>query len=226
MNDDLKLPDPAAVFGCALSLWKECEKLAQTDRKLNLSDCFNGMDECMRVMMDVATRFENWADMHVAFEKLDDVWPYMMENCFGAACLFLLPPTRLAEFDEGDCLRVALQMRLPVRFDTNLPLPVGEIASNPLAGSEFSKFRIVTMRESRTGLRREPLTFNDDPFDEQFGPPFLSLYGIGVDGRHEHIADRGTYAEAVNLARKLVPGIEFTDAPQVFYTELTPCRLP
>jgi hypothetical protein len=27
MNDDLKLPDPAAVFGCALLLWKE-RKLA------------------------------------------------------------------------------------------------------------------------------------------------------------------------------------------------------
>jgi hypothetical protein len=164
------------------------------------------MDECMRVMMRVATRFENWADMHIAFDELDDVWPYMMVNYFGAACLFLMPPDRLDEFDDNDCLRVALHMRLPVRFETNPPLPGEDIATNPIAGSEFSKFRIVTMRESRDGSRPEPLTVGDDPFDD----------GIGLDGRQEHIADRNTYAEVVNLARKLAPGIEFSDTPHVY----------
>ena len=173
MNDELQQPDPASVFACALSLWQECKKLDQTDEGLNLSECYNGMDEFMRVVMRVATRFEDWASLHIAFDELDDIWPYMMEDHFGAACLASILPTRLAEFDDTLCLRVALSLRLPVRFDTNLHLPVGETATNPMAGSEFPTFRILTMRESSDGERREMLTFNDDPFDERFGSPFF-----------------------------------------------------
>jgi len=218
MNDELEQPDPAAVFACALSLWKECHKLAQIDKGLNLSESFNGMDECMRVMMRVAARFEDWSSLHIAFEELDSVWPYMIEDHFGEACLSLMLPARLAEFDDTDCLRVALRLHLPVRFDTDLPLPVCVTAANPTTGSGFSTFRIVTMRESHNGKTRELLSFDDDPFDERFGPPFFSLYGVDSDGRHEHIADRKTYAEAAKLARKLSPAIEFLDTPHIAAT--------
>ena len=73
MSDESILPDPAAVFGCALSLWHECTKPVKTTEEVNLSACYNGGDEFMRVVMRVATRFEIWASDLVAFEELDDV---------------------------------------------------------------------------------------------------------------------------------------------------------
>jgi hypothetical protein len=41
--------DTAAVFACAFSLWNACKTYANGDR-LNLSDCYNGMDELIRVV--------------------------------------------------------------------------------------------------------------------------------------------------------------------------------
>ena len=46
MSDESEQPDPAAVFGCALSLWHECKK-AVAKEGLNLSECYNGGDEFM-----------------------------------------------------------------------------------------------------------------------------------------------------------------------------------
>ncbi len=215
MIDDSEQPDPAAVFGCALSLWHECKKLTKANERLNLSECYNGGDEFMRVVMRTANRFEKWASMHIAFGGLDDVWPYMMEDKFGAACVSVMGAESLARFDDSDCLRVALHMRLPVKVSDGLPVPVDVSAENPLSGSAFRTFRILTVRVFGDNEGCEPFTFDDDPFDEQFGAVFFGLYGVGDDGLREHIADRDTYAEIVNLARNLVPGITFPDAPCV-----------
>ena len=213
MSDDSEQPDPAAVFGCALSLWNECRKLTKANERLNLSECYNGGDEFMRVVVRTATRFEKWASLHIAFGKLDDVWPYMMEDKFGAACVGVMGAENLARFDDNDCLRVALHMRLPVKVSDRLPVPVDVTAENPLSGSAFRTFRILTVREFGDNDGCEPFTLDGDPFDEQFGPPFFSFYGVGDDGLREHIADRDTYAEAVRLARNLIPGIAFPDTP-------------
>src|SRR2546422_2908149 len=79
--------DPAAVFGCALSLWHERSKRAAADPTLNLSDCYAGWDELMRQVMRIANQFEQWACLHIFFDELNDVWPYMLEQRFGAAWL-------------------------------------------------------------------------------------------------------------------------------------------
>ena len=211
MSDESEQPDPAAVFGCALSLWHECKKLSEANERLNLSECYNGGDEFMRVVMRAATRFEKWASLHIAFGELDDVWPYMMEDQFGAACVRKVGEMVLAEFDDKDCLLVALHLRLPIRLDANLPVPVDFFAPNPMTGSEFRAFVILTMRESSDGEESEPVTLDDDPFDAEFETPYFSLYGIGKSGLREHIANRKTYGEIVSLARKLAPGIAFPD---------------
>jgi hypothetical protein len=215
MSDESEQPDPAAVFGCALSLWHECKKPNKANERVNLSECYNGGDEFMRVVMRTATRFEKWASLHIAFGELDDVWPYMMEDKFGAACVGVMGAESLAHFDDSDCLRVALHMRLPVKISGDLPVPVDVTAENPLSGSAFRTFRILTVREFGGHEGCEPFTFDDDPFDEQFGPVFFSLYGVGDDGLRDHIADRDTYAKVVNLARNLAPGVTFPDAPSV-----------
>ena len=209
MSDESEQPDPAAVFGCALSLWHECKKLTIGTERLNLSECYNGGDEFMRVVMRVGTRFENWASRHIAFENLDDVWPYLMEDKFGAACVSAMGAENLAHFDDNDCLRVALRLRLPVKSSDGLPLPIDRVAPNPVAGSAFQSFRIQTVRDALDDEITEPFTLDDEPFDENFGTPYFGLYGVDADGLLEHIADRRTYAESVSLAEKLAPGIAF-----------------
>src|SRR4051812_37146912 len=83
MSIEPQEPDPAAVCACVLSLWQECKKAVKSDRRLNLSECYNGMDEFMRVLMRVATRFEAWACQHIVWGQLDDVWPSVLEDRFG-----------------------------------------------------------------------------------------------------------------------------------------------
>lgn len=206
--------DPAAVFACALSLWRECMRRSHGGTIVNLSECYNGGDEFMRVIMRVGTCFEEWADLHVAFERLDHCWPYLLEERFGEACVGVKDLTSLDGFCDDDCLLVARQLRLPVKADGTLPIPVDESAGNPVAGSEFCSFRIQTLRESKEGSIA-PFTPMDDPFEADAGPPFFGLYGVCAAGFLEHISDSRTYSDAVRLVRKLAPGIRFPDTPSI-----------
>ena len=166
----------------------------------------------MRVIMRAGTRFEEWACAHIEFEALDHCWPYLLEEKFGEACVALKDVTSLDEFDDNDCLEVALRLRLPVKAAGSLPIPVDVSAGNPIVESEFQTFRIQTVRECSDGCI-EPFTSVDDPFDERFGQPFFGLYGVCHDGLLEHISDFDTYAATVSLVRKLAPGVQFPSAP-------------
>jgi hypothetical protein len=96
-----------------------------------MSECYNGGDEFMRVIMRAGTRFEEWACRHVAFEELDDVWPYLLEDWFGEACAGCIGIQALDTFEDKECLAVALRLRLPVKADASLPIPVDVFAMNP-----------------------------------------------------------------------------------------------
>ncbi len=205
--------DPAAVFACALSLHEACLKSAEANPQLNLSESYNGMDEFMREVMRVANLFEAWACSQIVFEELNEVWPYFMEENFGHTCLEVMLPSGLAEFDDSDCLRLALRLRLPIRTDNKLRLPVDVRASNPIAGSEFREFLIQTVRDALNEGDVAPFTTDDDPFDEEFEAPYFALYGVGDDGLLEHVADRTTYAAALSLAQKLAPGVALPREP-------------
>jgi hypothetical protein len=189
--------DPAAIFASALSLWQVCQKHAANDAKLNLSESYNGMDQFMRELMRVANQFETWACMHVDFNETNDVWPYLLEDKFGEACLATLAPDSLGQFDDSDCLRVAMRLR----------------SSNPTPDSGFREFRIQTLRSLIEDGDAVPFTADDEPFDDEFGHPYFGLYGVDKDGLLEHIADRKTYSEAVRLAEKLAPGVAFPNSP-------------
>ena len=206
------LPDPAAVFASALSLWQACQKQAD-EQKLNLSECYNGMDEFMREVMRVGNQFESWACLHINFDETNDVWPYFLEDKFGDACLVFLPPSALVQFNEADCLSVALHLRLPVMLDDKMPIPVDVTAPNPIAGTGFQEFRIQTVRDSPDDGDVVRFVADDDPLDEGFGERYFGLYGVGEDEKLEHIADRKTYGEVLNLAQKLTPGITFPTKP-------------
>ena len=206
------LPDPAAVFASALSLWEACQKQAD-EQKLNLSECYNGMDEFMREVMRVGNQFESWACSHIDFDETNDVWPYLLEDKFGDAFLALFPPSALAQFDETDCLSVAMHLRLPVILDDKLPVPVDVSAPNPIGGTGFRAFRIQTVRNSLDDGDVVPFVADDDPLDDEFGDRYFGLYGVGEDGKLEHIADRKTYGEVLNLAQKLAPGVAFPNSP-------------
>lgn len=133
-----------------------------------------------------------------------------METNFGKICLEVISPTALAEFDDADCLRIAIRLRLPIKLDDKLPIPICATARNPAHGSAYSDFRIHTVRDV-IGCAAEVSQYraDDDPFDAKFGDPYFGLYGMGKNGLLEHIADRPTYSDAVELAQKLAPGVEF-----------------
>jgi hypothetical protein len=205
--------DPAAIFASALSLWQACKEHAASDTKLNLSECYNGMDQFMRELMRVANQFETWACAHIDFDAANDVWPYLLEDKFGEACLAVLAPDSLAQFDDSDCLRTAIRLRLPIKLDDELPIPVDVCSSNPSPASAFRDFRILTVRNLIEDGHAVPFTPDDDPFDQEFGKPYFVLYGSEEEGMLEHIAERKTYLEAVRLAEKLAPGVRFPESP-------------
>ena len=206
-----ELPDPASVFACAKSLHDACVQRAEVEPELDLSEAYHGMDGFMRELMRVAEEFEKWACHHVVFDELDEVWPYLLEDRFGAACLEVMEADALAGFDADDCLRIAFKLRLPMRVDGSLPLPLCVEASNPVAGAEFQRLRIQTVRrewEEEGGVAA--FTEVDDPFDENHSTPLCAIYGV-TEGGLEYLADRKTYAEARALLAKLLPGIGFPE---------------
>ncbi len=203
--------DPAAIFAAALSLWEACHIAAKNDSSLDLNDQFNGMDQLMREIMRIAELFEHWACLYVVFEQLDEVWSYRLENDFGTASLKLVSPAELVGFDEDDCLRVALELRLPLRLCDKLRIPIDVRVANPNPDSGFVQFRIQTVRDHCEDGDSYPFWFGDEPFDDEFTAPYFSLYGVDSDGLSEHIADRRSYAETEALARKLYSDIRFPD---------------
>jgi hypothetical protein len=205
--------DPAAIFACALSLWQECQKRAKADDTLNLSNCFNGMDQFMREMMRIGTAFDTWACDHLDFNEFKDVWPYLLEDKFGPNCLNLLSIEALADFNEEDCLRIALRLRLPVIIDGKLPIPLDLTLLNPIKGSGFREFRIQTVRDCLEDGHVVPFVAGDEPFDEEFAAPYFGIYGVDGSGELEHVADRGTYADAIALLKNLAPGISLNESP-------------
>ena len=181
----------------------------------NLSECFNGGDEFLRQMMRIGETFERWACDHIAFEELGDVWPYLLEDHFGAACLTTLHPSGLPQFAEEDCVRVAMKLPIPMRYADGLCLPLDISAASPVKGSAFAEYRIRTARADLEDQQIEPFTFDDDPHDDHYGDVFIGLYGILSDGECEHITDFSRYSDAAALVRKIAPGILFPDVPVV-----------
>lgn len=206
-----------------MSLHDACVKIVGYNPSVNISKAYNGGDEFLRQMMRVGNLFEAWACEHIAFEELNDVWPYLLQDRFGAACLETTEAGSLGSFDSDDCLRVACGLRLPMRADGSLPLPVCIEAANPLARATFSQLRIQTIREV-LGADGEVVPFveDDDPFDENYGQPFFGIYGVRDDGRLEHIADSATYQEARDLLVNLLPGIGFPTEVIAYARPLTP----
>jgi hypothetical protein len=208
-----ELFDPAAQFASALSLWQTWKQEALATN-LDLSECYGGMDQFMREVVRVTTQFEMWACLHIDFDLLEDVWPYLLEERFGEACWAVLPPNALAQFDDSDCLRVGVRLGLPIKGIDETPLLSIDVrASNPIAGSPFREYRIQTVRDSIYGESTVPFTLDDDPFDDDFSEPYVSLYGVSDGGLLEHIADRANYREVVKLTRKLAPGVKFPLSP-------------
>jgi hypothetical protein len=80
-------PDSAAIFGAALSLWE-----AGLKREDDISDTFQVASNFMALVHDIATEFETWACAHVAFDELDEIWPYLLQSKFGDACVAVLAP--------------------------------------------------------------------------------------------------------------------------------------
>jgi hypothetical protein len=215
MNGSIHDLDPAAIFAAATSLRSACDAAATADPSLNLSECYHGYDQLMREVMRIGMLFERWACSHVAFEELGECWPYFLEDYFGAACLEVRSAESMTPFDESDCLKVAMELRLPVWVDDALPLALDVSGAHPMAFAAFRKLRIQTVRKCPATGEFEVFVPGDDPFYPEWNEPRYSLYGVDEEGRCEHIADRDTYQSARVLAESLIPGIHLPVRPMV-----------
>ena len=204
--------DLAAVFGCAVSLQRACLKLEIDDPAFNISESFNGVDQFMREIMRVGEIFEIWSIGHVQFDELDGVWPYLLEEDFGAAYLSVLRPEMLLGFCNVHCLKVAARLKLPLKESSGVPIPLDISRPNPQFGFRFDHFQILAVRENQTTGEVRSFSDGDELEDETFGEVFYGLYGV-KDGEAEHIADRGSYQDLRNLAQALVPNIGFPESP-------------
>lgn len=214
MNESL---DSAAVFACAKSLYDACLERKNSDPEFKIAEAYPGMDSVMRLVMRVANIFETWACRHVAFHETIEVWPYFLEEHFGDACLDFLDADSIGRYDEDDCFRAALRLRLPMKVDGSLPLPVFIELPNPAIETEFQRLRIQTVRQEmgeQGGM--VPFTEDDDPFDEDFGTPIFGIYGVRSDGCLEHIADRESYYKSRALLVALLPGIDVPEEVVAF----------
>ena len=63
------------------------------------------------------------------------------------------------------------------------------------------------MRDAVDGSHSCPYTTDDEPFDEEYDPPYFGVYGVDDEGLAEFIAGRQTYVEALELIRNFVPSI-------------------
>jgi hypothetical protein len=215
MNGSIHDLDPAAIFAAATSLRSACDAAATADPSLNLSECYHGYDQLMREVMRIGMLFERWACVYVAFEELGECWPYFLEDHFGAACLEVLSAESMTSFDESDCLKVAMELRLPVWVDDALPLALDVSGAHPMAFAAFRKLRIQTVRKCLATGEFEVFAPGDDPFDPEWNELRYSLYGIDEEDCCEHIADRNTYQSARILAGSLIPGIHLPVRPMV-----------
>jgi hypothetical protein len=108
-------PDPAGIFGAAMSLFDEGRRLAKVNGN-DLSDAYSGHDGFMRECMRIATEFEAWACKHVDFEELGEVWPYFMHDKFGTHALAVIgSECQLDEANATHWAAIAHAMKMPMR---------------------------------------------------------------------------------------------------------------
>lgn len=109
-----RLLDSAAVFACASSLFLRCEKFRIERSDVNLSVCYSGIDQLMRVVMNIAEKFEKWAIENVVFEEFDEVWAYFLYEHFGEAVAGSCRLLDLESFNQKHCKKVAVYLQLPL----------------------------------------------------------------------------------------------------------------
>lgn len=114
------VPDPAAVMGMVISL---DARASASDFKGNVSEAYKGADNFMRSCMAAAEFFEAWADEHVDFECLDEVWPYLLQEKFGEAAHSELGLLALESIDAPACERIARKLGLDLKQSTKESQP-------------------------------------------------------------------------------------------------------
>ncbi|MBE7498106.1 MAG: hypothetical protein HS117_24460 [Verrucomicrobiaceae bacterium] len=149
MSFEIDPPDPTAVFACAVSLRDACEEKAAVCG-INLNDEFQGGDQFWREVMRIAELLETWACENVAFDALEDVWPYLLEEKFGCACLEHVHVDGLTTFALMDCPMVAMNMEVPLMYrdGRNLP-PDGTVSTT--AGSSQQALETCLHSQIRDG---------------------------------------------------------------------------
>lgn len=104
-------PDPAAILGCAISLFTCANGVAET-QDLDLSEAYQGFDEFMRAVYRFAHRFEAYACENVEdFDAINHCWPYLLEEEFGRVVMEFLRPTELNGQSDAVLAKILQRLR-------------------------------------------------------------------------------------------------------------------
>lgn len=79
-------PDPLAIFAITASLYEEFKKIPQEEKE-KLDEEHEGREGVMRCMNEIASKFEDWACLHIDFDSFDTCYVYHMEDNFGVEYL-------------------------------------------------------------------------------------------------------------------------------------------
>lgn len=108
-------PDLAAEFGAAVSLYNAAEAYANANRN-NLSEVYQGYDELMRQCMRAGREFEAWSCKYVDWDRVNDVWPYLLEDKFGDIAIEVVgSECHLTCLGPVYYRRIAVKLKLPLR---------------------------------------------------------------------------------------------------------------
>jgi len=69
----------------------------------------------VRLCRDIAEKFEQWAVEHVDWERIDEVWPYFLEENFGDAVLSVVGGYSNIEFATPE--EIAKKLKLPLKHE-------------------------------------------------------------------------------------------------------------
>ncbi len=78
----LHRPDPAGEFAAAKSLYAH---ILASHSVEEITDNHESQENVMRSVMTLAQAFEAWACRYVDFDRMQDRWPYLLEDRFGEA---------------------------------------------------------------------------------------------------------------------------------------------
>lgn len=213
---DKETSDLAGELAIAKGLF---DYLADKD-DFDISEAYQGVDECMRRCMHLGRVFEVWACDHIHFDSLQNVWPYYLEDHIGPAIekmFWEANHTIPIMWDDSDLLSLAVNLRLPVLIAETTGSSMDIVWELPRSRpGEFQAYQVRTVRTTPDGESVEHYSIGDAAHynnDDNHSPILFALYGSldAEDPVWEFVFEMPSY-EALRITAQRLLGADKTSA--------------